>query len=223
MTYYPLVIVLILAVLDWIAVYRKSKTLEYIFKPATMLGILFWIWQSTGFGESMLWFTLGVVFCLAGDVFLMLPRDRFIFGLVAFLTGHICYIIGLNNQPPYFNLWGGFLIIFLGLYLAWLFPKLASSLKTKGKDGLKIPVLLYALVISLMVYSAMMTWTRPDWQTQASLSVSLGAILFYISDSILAWDRFVNPISNGRLKNMISYHLGQVGIILGAILFIGLN
>ena len=223
MTYYPLIIVLIFAVLNWIAVYKRSKTLEYIFKPATMLALLFWIWQSVGFGGSMLWFTIGVVFCLAGDVFLMIPRDLFIFGLISFLLGHIAYIIGLNNQPPYFNLWGAALIVLLGIYMGWLYPKLVAGLISRGKGGLRIPVLIYALVISIMVYSACMTWTRSGWQVQAALAVSLGAVLFFISDSILAWDRFVNPLSNARLKTMVTYHLGQIGIILGAILHISLK
>jgi uncharacterized membrane protein YhhN len=218
-TTYPVYIVLILAVLDWIAVYKKIKVMEYIFKPVTMLGILFWIWQSTGFDGSMLWFTIGVVFCLAGDVFLMLPGDRFIYGLLAFLFGQMSYILGFSSQPPYINLWGAALVIFIGIYIAWLYPKLAGSLKSKSLDKLRIPVLIYTLVISLMVYSALMTWTRPDWDWQAALAASLGALFFYSSDSILAWDRFVNPISEGRLKTMITYHLGQIGIILGAILF----
>ena len=223
MTYYPLIIVLVLAVMNWIAVYKRSKTLEYIFKPATMLALLFLIWQSVGFGGSMLWFTIGVVFCMAGDVFLMIPRDLFIFGLISFLLGHIAYIIGLNNQPPYFNLWGAALIVLLGIYIWWLYPKLVAGLNSRGKGGLRIPVLIYALVISMMVYSAGMTWTRSGWQVQAALSVSLGAVLFFISDSILAWDRFINPFANARLKTMVTYHLGQIGIILGAILHISLK
>jgi len=223
MTYYPLIIVFILAALNWIAVYKRSKTLEYIFKPATMLALLYWIWQSGGFGGSMLWFTIGVVFCLAGDVFLMIPRDLFIFGLISFLLGHIAYIIGLNDQPPYFNLWGAALIVLLGLYMWWLYPKLVAGLNSKGKGVLRIPVLIYALVISMMVYSAGMTWTRSGWQVQAALAVSLGAVLFFISDSILAWDRFINPLPDARLKTMVTYHLGQIGIILGAILHISLK
>ena len=223
MTYYPLIIVFIMAVLNWIAVYKRSKTLEYIFKPATMLALLFWIWQSVGLGGLMLWFTIGVVFCLAGDVFLMIPRNLFIFGLISFLLGHIAYIIGLNNQLPYFNMLGAALTVLLGIYMWWLYPKLVAGLNSKGKGGLRIPVLIYSLVISIMVYSAWMTWTRSDWQAMASLAVSLGAVLFFISDSILAWDRFVNPLSNARLKTMVTYHLGQIGIILGAILHLSLK
>jgi alkenylglycerophosphocholine/alkenylglycerophosphoethanolamine hydrolase len=223
MTYYPLILVFILAGLNWIAVYKSSRTMEYIFKPATMLALLYWTWQSVGLGGSMLWFTIGVVFCLAGDVFLMIPRDFFIFGLVSFLLGHIAYIIGLNNQPPYFNLLGAALVVLLGIYMWWLYPKLVAGLNSKGKASLRIPVLIYALVISIMVYSAWMSWTRSGWQAQASLAVSLGAVLFFISDSILAWDRFVNPLSNARLKTMMTYHLGQIGIILGAILHLSLK
>lgn len=220
MSYYPVIIVMILAILDWVAADRKIKPLEYVAKPATMLALLWWIWQSAGWGGSMLWFTLGAVLCLAGDVFLMVPRDMFIFGLLAFLLGHVFYVIGLNNIAPYINWWGAILIVILGLYLWWLYPKLAGGLNAKGKKSLKIPVLIYSLVISAMVYSALMTWTRSGWSTIAALSVSIGAVLFYASDSMLAWDRFLNPLSHARLRVMTTYHLGQIGIILGAMLHV---
>ncbi len=220
MTYYPIIIVLILAVADWIAAEKKWKVIEYIAKPATMLSLLAWIGISVGWGAPLLWFTIGAVFCLAGDIFLMLPGDRFIFGLIAFLFGQICYVIGFNNLPPYINFLGGVVIIILLVYLGWLYPKLLGGLKAKAINRLRIPVLIYSIVISLMVYSALMTLTRTGWPTPAAISVSLGAILFYISDSFLAWDRFVNPLAHARLKVMLTYHLGQIGIILGAILHI---
>ena len=220
MTYYPIILVLACAAIDWYAADRKVKILEYIFKPATMLVLLGWVWQTVGLGGGMIWFSIGAVFCLLGDVFLMIPRDLFIFGLSAFLLGHICYIIGLNNVNPFINLWGVLFIVVLAAYIGWLYPKLAASINEKGKNALKMPVLVYSIVISLMVYSALMTWTRPGWLTPAAVSVSLGAILFYASDSLLAWDRFVNPLSHGRLKVMVTYHLGQIGIILGGILHI---
>ncbi|MFZ2095208.1 MAG: lysoplasmalogenase [Anaerolineales bacterium] len=232
MVYYPVIIVLILAIIDWIAADKQWKVVEYFAKPATMLALLWWVWQSAGWGGSMLWFTLGAVFCLAGDVFLMVPRNMFIFGLVAFLLGHICYILGLNGVPPFINLVGLGLLVILGkwlaiislvllvVYLIWLYPKLANGLKVQGKNSLKIPVLIYSLVISLMVYSALMTWYRAGWSFVAALSVSLGAVLFFASDSMLAWDRFLNPLPHARLRVMVTYHLGQIGIILGAILYV---
>jgi alkenylglycerophosphocholine/alkenylglycerophosphoethanolamine hydrolase len=223
MSYFPVIIVFILAVFDWIAVEKKSKILEYVAKPAAMLALLGWMGQGVGWGGAMQWFTIGAVFCLVGDVFLMLPRDLFIFGLLAFLLGHIFYVIGLNNSVPYINYLGGVVIVILGIYLMWLYPKLSGGLSARGKSGLKIPVLVYSLVISLMVYSAMMTWTRSGWSDVAALFASIGAVLFFASDSMLAWDRFLTPLSHARLRVMTSYHLGQIGIILGAMIHAGLK
>jgi hypothetical protein len=33
----------------------------------------------------------------------------------------------------------------------------------------------------------------------------------------LAWNKFVSPIRNGRILNMLSYHVGQIGLIAGVI------
>ncbi len=219
MAYYPVILVLILAIVDWVAADKKIKPLEYFTKPATMLALLWWIWQSVGLGGAMLWFTIGLVFCLAGDVFLMLPVDTFIFGLLSFLLGHVFYIVGLNTSAPYINLLGGILIVLLGVLLWWLYPKLTSGLSAKGEGKLKLPILVYSIVISLMVYSAVLTWTRPGWPVAAAVSLSLGSLLFYASDLMLAWDRFYHPLSHARLRVMTTYHLGQIGIILGAMLF----
>jgi uncharacterized membrane protein YhhN len=121
-------------------------------------------------------------------------------------------------MAPYINFYGIILIVILGLFIWWIYKKISAGLTMKGKTSLKVPVLVYSLVISLMVYSALMTWTRPDWPTAAALFASLGAMLFYVSDTMLALDRFVNPLSHARLKVMTTYHLGQIGIILGAML-----
>ncbi len=223
MAYTLIIPVIVLAILDWLAVEKQWKIVEYIAKPATMLAILAWIWVASGWGGSMLWFTVGVIFCLLGDIFLMLPWNMFLFGLLAFLAGHIFYVIGLNTSAPYFNLLGIFLVILVVMYIAWLYPRLAGGLHAKDQDKLKIPVLIYAIVISSMVYSALLTWTRPGWSNIAALIASAGALLFYASDSMLAWDRFINPLSHARLRVMVTYHLGQIGIILGAMLFVGIK
>jgi uncharacterized membrane protein YhhN len=218
MQIYPIVVILLLAVLNWISVDKKIKRLEYITKPAVMLALLWWFGVNVELGGQAIWFSLGLIFCLAGDIFLMLPRDMFIFGLLSFLLGHVCYIFGLNDQAPYTNWLGLITAVLLSVYMAWLYPSLVRGLNQKGKANLRIPVLIYALVISLMVYSAILTWSRPGWPDLAALSVSLGALSFYSSDSILAWDRFVRHLAHGRLITMVTYHLGQFGIILGAIL-----
>jgi uncharacterized membrane protein YhhN len=59
---------------------------------------------------------------------------------------------------------------------------------------------------------------RLDWNAAAALLAALGAFLFFLSDILLAWDRFVTPVRNGRLFNMILYHLGQLMLITGVLL-----
>lgn len=53
MTYYPIILILVLAITDWIAAEKKIKSLEYFAKPATMLALLWWVWLSAGFGGSI--------------------------------------------------------------------------------------------------------------------------------------------------------------------------
>jgi len=77
------------------------------------------------------------------------------------------------------------------------------------------PVLVYGTVITLMLLAAMLTLFRLDWNATAALLVSFGAVMFYFSDIILAWHRFVAPIQNGRMLNIGMYHLAQIAIVVG--------
>ena len=163
-------------------------------------------------------FGIGILFSLAGDVFLMLSLDRmFIFGLVAFLFAHISYLIGFRNELVTVTVWSFVLIIILSSVVVYVIRKIVSAIRAKGQTRLVNPVILYSVVITIMLYAAMTTISNPVWDTNASFFVSVGAFLFYISDLILAWNKFVTPIKNGRVLNIAVYHLGQIGLIAGVI------
>ena len=81
-----------------------------------------------------------------------------------------------------------------------------------------MPILLYGVVISLMLLSAMLKLTDLTWHSGAAALVAFGAFLFYLSDILLAWLKFVAPLQNGRLYNILSYHLGQIALIAGVVL-----
>lgn len=221
MNYFFFGLSFVLAVVDWIAVARGWKKLEYFAKPAMMVALLAFMIQNGGSSGEALWFTLGLAFSLAGDVFLMLPKEQFIAGLVAFLIAHVAYIIGLR---PSLGLPQASLLIALGLALlvaltaVQIYRRIAAGLKASGKTSLRGPVLIYTIVISLMLFSAMLTLLNNTWFSLHALSVCIGAALFFLSDAILAWNKFVSPIRYGRLMNMSSYHLGQLLIALGAAL-----
>jgi uncharacterized membrane protein YhhN len=219
-----LVAVLASAVADWVAVARGLKRVEYIFKPVTMVLLFCYLVQAGGLRTAaLLFFGLGILFSLIGDVFLMVSYARFsdrwfLPGLVAFLLAHVAYIFGLNT--PLGNIspvWAIGIGILLALTAARILRRILVGVQAKGLRRLVIPVALYGMVITLMLLSAILTIYRPDWKTSASALVSLGAVLFYASDLVLAWNKFVKPVKNGRVLNMALYHLGQIALIVGAV------
>ncbi|UCH35218.1 MAG: lysoplasmalogenase [Armatimonadota bacterium] len=216
MGYSLLLVAVILAAVDWVGVAREERRLEYAFKPLVMIVLLAWLWQATGLRGWAAWFAFGVVFSLAGDVFLMLPRDLFLAGLVSFLLAQVAYAVGFNPTLPALNLGALLLAAVVAAYASWIYLHLSRGLRARNEAGLAAPVLVYAVVISAMVLSALLTLMRPEWNRVHALIASAGAVLFLASDSMLAWDRFVRPFPGARLKVMVTYHLGQVGILVGA-------
>jgi uncharacterized membrane protein YhhN len=211
-------IALLFAVLDWVAVGRGLKVVSYIAKPAVMVCLIAWLGVNGGWSGVLLWFTAGLIFSLAGDIFLMLPKEQFIAGLISFLLAHLAYIAGLNTTPFPVNVATLIVLILVALVSTRLFLSIARGLAATGNSKLKIPLLIYTLVLSLMLFSALLTFIRPSWSPGGALLVGLGAVLFYLSDSLLAWNKFVGPLRHGELAIMITYHLGQVMITLGAAL-----
>jgi uncharacterized membrane protein YhhN len=181
-----------------------------------MLVLIAWMALEVGISGPLIFFTLGLFFSLIGDVCLMLPGEQFIAGLVAFLIGHVCYIIGFNFETPPITVITIAMVIVVAL-IAWaVIRPLRAGLLAKGQKELLQPVQIYAGVISLMLLSALVTLVRPEWDNTAAILACLGAASFFLSDTILAWNRFVVPISRASLKVMITYHLGQILISLGA-------
>jgi uncharacterized membrane protein YhhN len=220
--YFFLGIALIMAFLDWAAVGLKWKTLRYITKPGVIILILVWLGSNKAFFGPMLWFSAGLVFSLVGDILLVLPREPFIPALLAFLLAHISYIIGFNSSPPLINFPGIILILIVLVSGIQIFRSIITNMASDLVKKLRIPLLAYTLVISIMLLSALSTLIRPEppspggWNALPALLVSAGAMLFFLSDTSLAWNKFVNPFPYANLIVMITYHLGQLGIIIGA-------
>jgi len=213
-----LVLTFLAALTDWVAVYKGWKTIEYVAKPATLALLFAWLFLQSHLQGVLLWFGLGVLFSLAGDVFLMFSDRWFILGLAAFLIAHLMYLAGFNMPlPNVAPVWSLGLAIVLGLSAARLLRRITTGLASKGLRRLVGPVLLYGMVITLMLLSALLTLFRVEWKSIPALLVSLGAFLFYLSDIILAWNKFVNPIRNGRIMNMVAYHLGQIALVIGVV------
>jgi uncharacterized membrane protein YhhN len=213
-----LVAALMFAGVQSFALWKSMRWLQFIAKPAVMVILFIYLWISVGLVGAALWFGLGILSCLVGDVFLIWDDRFFIFGLVSFLIAHIAYIIGFNSPPSPLTLWGLLLAVIVGLSGARLVRRILAAIVEKRQLRMRTPVALYGVVLTLMLLSAMLKLTDPSWGAGASALAGLGAFLFAASDVILAWNKFVSPIRNGRMLNIAIYHLGQILLAAGVVM-----
>lgn len=209
---------LIFAALEALALQRNWFKLEVIAKPGVMISLFIWLSLSVGLSGAALWFGLGVTLSLVGDVLLMISLDRFfMLGLVAFLLAHLAYIVGFNIPVPAINFFGIVFAVMIGLGGARVIRRILDRLPATGNGKMRLPIIIYSAVISVMLLSAMMKLVDISWSATSAALVGVGAFLFYLSDIILAWNKFVAPIQHGRIYNIAAYHLGQIALIAGVI------
>jgi uncharacterized membrane protein YhhN len=211
-------LILFSAILDWLAVGFGWNKAKYLTKPFVMILLISWMTIQGGWHVPVLWFTLGAVFSLIGDVCLMLPGNYFLAGLVSFLLAHLLYVTGLFSGSLYLS---------PILILTWVIVITIAVITTRkirqgvhrktGARRLRWAVTIYSVAVTAMFLSALSTIQRPGWGFSEYLAVALGGMLFYLSDTLLAYDRFVSNIRHGRLIVRITYHLGQI-LLLGGVL-----
>jgi uncharacterized membrane protein YhhN len=207
------------AALEALALQKNQPRLEYVAKPAVMIALFLWLLTSVGLQGALLWFGLGILFSLAGDILLMLSLDRFFLtGLITFLIAHVAYVIGFNMPLPELSGWSFLLAFIVGINGVRVMRRILATLAAQGQSQLRIPIILYGVIISIMLLSALMKLTDLSWNAVAALLVGLGAFLFYLSDIILAWMKFIAPVQHGRIYNILFYHLGQIALIAGVVL-----
>lgn len=203
------------ALVNWVGVAVDDRRLILPAKPLTLVLLI---------GAALAldpddptvraWFVAGLVLSLAGDVFLMLPEDGpegrtppkvppFLLGLAAFLLGHIAYVVGMAIDHTSWPLTvvGLAVVAVAGGVVA---PRVVAGVRRSAPD-LVVPVLAYMAVISTMVVAA--------WGRGVVVGI-VGALLFYASDAILAWNRFVAPSRLLQVAVMVTYHLAQLGLVL---------
>ena len=193
------------AVGDWWAVARDRKRVEYVCKPAT-LALLVGVAATLEADDDVVraCFIVALLLSLLGDVFLMLPQDLFIAGLASFLAAHLAFIVGLwlDGQLA--------LALAIGVAVAVVAitvvgRRVLAAVRTGDQPEMAAPVAAYMGVISLMLVSAI--------GTAEPLAIA-GAGLFYASDALIAWERFVRPQPWHRLAIIVTYHLAQTALTL---------
>jgi uncharacterized membrane protein YhhN len=112
-------------------------------------------------------------------------------------------------EPGWWIVVGVVVVSSLGLY-----ARLAAGMRSRGMGALRLPVLLYVGAISIMVAVVLGHLFETSMPQLAALSAAVGALLFYGSDGLIGWTRFVGSLPNARVAIMITYHLGQLGLVL---------
>lgn len=163
---------------------------------------------------------MALVFSLIGDIFLMFKgMDWFIAGVGAFLIAQLCYIsvFGMSSAPRHTRRvllrkpWLAIPVILYGSALtAIIFPNLGA---------LTIPVSVYSIVLVMMVLAAINRWKFTA--DNSFMLVLPGAILFLLSDSMIAYSRFGDttlPTLFVRFWIMGTYMAAQFLIVWGMLL-----
>ena len=192
--------------------YIELETLHYLAKPLIVLSLLtFLIKQGQHIKKqikSLMIFAL--VFSIIGDIALLFDGIQplyFITGLGAFLFAHVMYVLVFLKQRDSKRKPISFILLML-VYAVFLF-----YLLKEGLGDLLIPVIVYMIVILSMSTSAFL---RQKTNNTISFNwVLIGAILFMISDSILALDKFYQSFTLSSLLIMITYALAQYCILIG--------
>jgi len=177
---------------------------EYVCKPAVMIALVgVAVALHPMDADRRVWFLAALVLSMLGDVFLMLPRDLFVPGLASFLLAHVAYVVGFRIDGASAAAWAVAACGVLAVDVVVGRPVLTAV--HRRHPDLMVPVVAYMLVISAMVSAAVVT--------MVALAVA-GAVLFFASDTLIAWNRFVEPRPWMPVAIIVTYHLGQTGLVL---------
>lgn len=209
----PILAALVLFLLR--AEFRKDKRAIYVLKPLSTLTVIAVALLSFLEPTQNLTYAVGVIvgllFCFGGDIALMFQEKRqaFALGLVLFLLGHIVYatVFALLGQFSTLDIFSTPALLIIGVSFYWLIKSNLGSLR--------VPVIVYIVVISAMVSRALATFASPVFTSAQASMIASGAILFYISDLILAAARFWKPFHYHRIS-LAFYYGGQLLIALAA-------
>lgn len=201
-------------VADLAAIYFQRVDVRYISKPLIVVSLMVWLYQQVKtFSGAAMYFMAALLFSLAGDIFLLF-EDRntlfFMAGLGSFLLAHLLYIrafLLLRKSEPSHARW--FWIIAVGIYGSTLLYMLLPYL-----GELKIPVAVYAFVLCLMLISAVHAFRNP--YAKPGVMCVAGALLFVLSDTMLAINKFYVGFAYAGLAIMLTYAAAQYLIITGA-------
>lgn len=191
----------------------------FISKPLLLVAILiYFVQQTRNFIHPLRnWLIAGFGLSWFGDVFLMFQADEvfFLLGLASFMLAHVAYILAFrlwiydNHEVPLLKRspWMAFVLMLYGVGF--------FKLMEEGLGAMKIAVIAYMMVILLMAIMALNRYKKVSRRGFAY--VMAGALAFILSDSILAYNKFMEPVPFSGVWIMSTYCFAQWGIMMGGL------
>jgi uncharacterized membrane protein YhhN len=171
--------------------------------------------SGSGLGSYTRSIALGLALSSLGDFCLDLDHVYpllFLAGLGSFLTAHVLYALAFASRKPSHSVLAGILVAsFPGgmFYLLW------PHLQKPEAEPLLLPVVVYMLAIGTMVYLSIVRTEAAAGSSKGKYLSALGAVVFAVSDSILAWDKFASPVPFAKVLVMVTYYGAQLLIAFG--------
>jgi uncharacterized membrane protein YhhN len=187
----------------------------FVLKPLTTLLVIGVAAALPASGDYRLWVLAALALSLCGDVFLMLEAryrvgdgarasDRaFLAGLGSFLLAHVAFVFAFvqDLRAPELPGWLAVVVFYAVALMLVVLPRAGA---------LKLPVLVYGLVLAAMVFAA--AARHESFGDAAALRALFGALLFLLSDSLLACRRFVGRY-RGAQALILSTYWSAIGLI----------
>jgi uncharacterized membrane protein YhhN len=210
---------LLILIIHIAGIYTGYEMVETFTKPLLMMVLAgYFIGNTKSFSSGIKkWIILSLIFSWIGDSLLMfVSSDKafFLAGLAAFLVAHVFYIFFFNAVRIQEKVKGKiFLLLLVFIYYAGL-----MSILTPWLGSMKLPVRVYGVVICFMLMLAMHMFFIKN--KSAGWKMFCGALLFVLSDSVLAVNKFYSPFTEADIIIMLTYGLAQLLIVQGAIEYI---
>lgn len=203
-----LVAYVIVGIVNVVLIPTDASLAFTVTKALLMPLLLAWLLVRTGghLSTPLRWLAAGLVFAWAGDLLLEGEGDLFfIGGLLAFLTMQVCFILAFTRVPGP-GLVRAWKIALVPYVIAWL---VLNVLVSSGVGALRVPVLVYSIVLVGMAAAALDLVIRVP--QDKGWRVAIGAALFVVSDGLIALTAF-GPLSSSSLASiaiMTTYILAQ--------------
>jgi uncharacterized membrane protein YhhN len=182
--------------------YQGPDYLIYIFKPLTMIFIIIIavLAKEPPSRRYKIAIIAGLIFSMIGDVLLSLPVDAFMIGLISFLIAQMIYTYAFRAGRP-------LRIKFIAILPFLIYGVTIFIILLPGLNGMAVPVAAYILVIMIMAWQAWDQWE--DKRARWALLAFIGALLFVISDTLLAVNKFGEPFAAARALTLTTYFSAQ--------------